>query len=330
MAKTYFPFDAGAGANVTEAQWREMAEFFLRSGVIKGELNGLEAYGDSSGLQVKVRTGKAFIKGHYFKSDAEETLAISSNSSGNPRIDRVVLRADFTANTIDFAVLTGTPAGSPKEPTLTQSSTTWEVSLAKVAVANGAATITAGNVTDERSYARAVDIPTLTTAQRDALPSSVKTEGMVIYNDTTNQHEWWTGSAWSALGGNITSDSSTVITAEGTTSTTYTDLATAGPSVTATIGASGKALVLYSCDLENSLATVFTAMSFAVSGATTVTTSDDWRAAATVVAASAVQTVSRARLVTGLTPGSNTFTMKYRVASGTGTFHRRHMVVLPL
>jgi hypothetical protein len=35
-------------------------------------------------------------------------------------------------------------------------------------------------------------------------------------------------------------------------------------------------------------------------------------------------------LHTDLTPGSNTFTAKYRVASGTGTFLSRRIVVFPL
>jgi hypothetical protein len=35
-------------------------------------------------------------------------------------------------------------------------------------------------------------------------------------------------------------------------------------------------------------------------------------------------------LATGLTPGSNTFTAKYRVSSGTGTWLNRSIVVVPL
>ena len=34
--------------------------------------------------------------------------------------------------------------------------------------------------------------------------------------------------------------------------------------------------------------------------------------------------------VTGLTAGSNTFTAKYRVDAGTGTFANRTIVVIPL
>lgn len=153
MTQTYFPFDAGNGANVTEDQWRKMARHWLGTGVLAGEDNEAEVYADSSGMQVKVRTGKAWIRGHYWESDAEETLSISAADATNDRIDRVILRVDFSANTIALAVLTGTPAASPSAPSLTQNTSQWEISLAQVAVAAAASTIAAGDVTDERTFA---------------------------------------------------------------------------------------------------------------------------------------------------------------------------------
>lgn len=148
---TYAPFDSGAGANVTEDTWRKFARHFLASGVLAGVDNELECYGDSSGRQVKVKTGQAWVRGHWGEVTSEKTIPISANASGNPRIDRVVVRADFVANTVSIEVVEGTPAVSPSAPALTQSATRWEVSLAQVAVANGATSIAAGDVTDERT-----------------------------------------------------------------------------------------------------------------------------------------------------------------------------------
>lgn len=153
MARSYFPFDAGAGANVTEAQWRQMARNWLGTGVLKGQLNAFAVFADSTGMQVKVPSGRAWIEGHFFESDAQETVAIGAANATNPRIDRVVLRADFTANTVDIAVLAGTPAVTPAAPAVTQSTTVWEISLAQVLVDAAVATIAAGKVTDERTYA---------------------------------------------------------------------------------------------------------------------------------------------------------------------------------
>lgn len=151
MTQTYYPFDAGAGSNVAESQWTKMARLWLPTGVIDGGLNELAVFADSTGLQVKVPSGRAWIEGHFFESDAQVTLAIAAAHPTNPRIDRVIVRVDWTANTIALAVLSGTAAGSPSAPALTQTTSTWEISLAQVAVAATATTIAPGDVTDERT-----------------------------------------------------------------------------------------------------------------------------------------------------------------------------------
>ena len=153
MAQNSWPFVGGGGTAVGEDQWSIMARAFCADGVIAGYANTLEVYGDSSGRQVKVKTGRATVRGHWYENTAVVTLAIGANSSGDPRIDRVVLRLDPSENSIVLAVVEGTPAGSPSAPTLTQTDVgTYEMTLAQVAVANGASTITAGNVTDERIF----------------------------------------------------------------------------------------------------------------------------------------------------------------------------------
>ena len=157
MTITYFPFD---GVNVFEAQWSEMARLWLSTGVLNTgrsnvDLNKFEVYGDNSGLQVKVKSGTAWIEGFYVKSDAEEIVTLNTADATNPRIDRIILKLDRGANTITLTKLTGTPAGSPSAPALTQNSTIWEISLAQVYVAATDTLIAAGDVTDERTYTSA-------------------------------------------------------------------------------------------------------------------------------------------------------------------------------
>lgn len=184
MTQTYYPFDAGAGANITESQWSAMAKYWRGTGVLPGVLNTLEVYGDSSGMQVKVKTGSAWIEGHYFNSDAIVTLAVAAADVTNPRIDNVVVRVDWTNNTIALAVLTGTPAGSPTIPAVTQSASIWEISLANVAVAAGASTVAAGNVTDKRSYSYAVDSDVDVVCGRLTLESGVAVSNTNQVNKT--------------------------------------------------------------------------------------------------------------------------------------------------
>lgn len=109
-----------------------------------------------------------------------------------------------------------------------------------------------------------------------------------------------------------------------TTSASYVDLATVGPVVTLNCGATAMAWV--ACNLSNSGANLCI-VSVAVSGATTRAASDDYALAP--VAVSGFQGQFGTVLVfEGLTPGSNTFTMKYRTTGGTATFTRRQMSVL--
>lgn len=121
-----------------------------------------------------------------------------------------------------------------------------------------------------------------------------------------------------------------VLTSETEASATYDDMTTPGPAVTVTIGANGLALVSIFCDQANDTIDAKTYMGFAISGATTVAASDNFAVSFQSAKAAAAYQGSATFLVTGLTAGSNTFTAKYRVSSGTGTFIRRKITVVPL
>jgi hypothetical protein len=118
-----------------------------------------------------------------------------------------------------------------------------------------------------------------------------------------------------------------VATSQGTSSTTFTNLATVGPAVTVTTG--DRALVILSSVMAHSVGAGICNMGFAVSGATTTTPGS------TLVYMAALpneqMTASVAELTLNLTPGSNTFTAKYASsgAAGTATFVNRAITVWP-
>ena len=122
------------------------------------------------------------------------------------------------------------------------------------------------------------------------------------------------------------SATATVATSQTTTSTSYTDLSTAGPAVTLTTGT--KALVIVSAHLTNS-GEQRSYMSFAVSGATTLAAADT-RSLMRYITALQELGMSFAVILNGLTAGSNTFTAKYRVGGGTGTFYNRDINVIDM
>lgn len=150
MAESSWPYDSGPGSDTREDRWRDMARQWVAGGdgVLAGELDELLCYADSTGLQVKLKAGRAWVRGAHYLRDAEAVLAIAANASGSTRIDRVVLRNDFTGNSTTAVVITGTPGGPA--PSLVRTATSWDIPLAQVSIPSADATIDAGQVTDER------------------------------------------------------------------------------------------------------------------------------------------------------------------------------------
>lgn len=117
-----------------------------------------------------------------------------------------------------------------------------------------------------------------------------------------------------------------------TTSTTFDDLdapAAVGPSITLTTGT--QALVFSHCQMANT-GTGSCRAGVEVSGATSIAPalnrSINVGGVADVFIAAGTTVFYSSGLA--LNPGSNTFTMKYRVGSGTGTFSDRRLMIMPL
>ena len=125
-----------------------------------------------------------------------------------------------------------------------------------------------------------------------------------------------------------TPDTASVATSQSTAVQTYTDLTTVGPSITATTGTI--AIILFSAGMANNTVNSLTVCSVQVSGASSVAANDAWAAYLDGNAANNFSRVGVAHVFTGLTAGSNTFTMKYRVGSNTGSFQNREINVIPL
>jgi hypothetical protein len=147
MAQTAWPFE---NIDTSETQFSLWARN-IGEGVVNDKGQELEPFGDSSGMVVKVRSGQALVRGHYYENTAEESLTIAAADLSNPRIDRVVLRLDPTANTCLLTVIQGTPASSPTAPALTQTeSGIYDLLLANVTVPAAAVAISPANVSDQR------------------------------------------------------------------------------------------------------------------------------------------------------------------------------------
>jgi hypothetical protein len=128
---------------------------FLSSGTVPNDGLKVEATNPAT-TSVNVLRGAALIQGIAYLSDATEAFIIAANASGNPRIDTIVLQADYALQTVRLVVLQGTPAASPSAPSLTQTpNVLWEIPIADIAVANGFISINNSNITQRQEWVNA-------------------------------------------------------------------------------------------------------------------------------------------------------------------------------
>ena len=168
-------------------------------------------------------------------NDAATTVAIATADPSQPRIDRVVVKVQDSfysgaTNAVSFAVVTGTPAGSPVAPAAPANSLT----LALVAVAAGATSIVNANITDSRVTAQfseheftaqATAANTITvngvaaqTGKAFKVNDSTGTQKFAVAVDGTLTFQDGTTQTTAAAGGVTTVNGGTGITVTGTTS----------------------------------------------------------------------------------------------------------------
>lgn len=149
-----WPYDGGAGANLSETQWQKMARRWLPTGVVDAYLNKLAVSASGAAMSVSVATGGGWVEGFYYENDSALAVPIAAANATNPRIDLIVLRNDRTANQIRLAVVQGVPAAAPVAPALSQTDVLWELVLAEVRVDAAVGVIAAGKVTDRRTLVK--------------------------------------------------------------------------------------------------------------------------------------------------------------------------------
>jgi hypothetical protein len=147
------------GSHPAENDRLSMQGIIATSGII-GSTSLAVTQAASPGMAVQVAAGWGAIVGNFTTNmgvyqvynDAATQLTVTTANPSNPRIDRVVVTVNDafytgSTNNVVFQVLAGTPAGSPVAPAIPTNS----ISLATIAVAAGATTITNANITDTRT-----------------------------------------------------------------------------------------------------------------------------------------------------------------------------------
>jgi len=133
------------------SRFAEYFAAFIGTGVFSDPTTSLQVQVDT-GMNVKIKTGKAWINGYILVSDADYTMAVPSEAVLN-RIDRIVVRLHYANREMTIVRKAGTAASSPSAPAVTRDANMYELSLATITVNAGTSTITSGMISDTRSDA---------------------------------------------------------------------------------------------------------------------------------------------------------------------------------
>lgn len=133
------------------AVWARVLKGVFPTGCVLANIDNANAVSAGPGIGVTIATGISIALGYWRHEDSAIVQALATADGTNPRIDYVIFKVDITgAPSMTFTKKDGTPAGSPVAPSLTQTSTVWEVPLATVLVPAGATLSNQLTVTDAR------------------------------------------------------------------------------------------------------------------------------------------------------------------------------------
>lgn len=139
-------YNSDNGDRVYDADsFSEWLRPFFKTGVFNGELQVLA----SSGMEVIVDTGNAFIEGKLKKFDSQTTLTVEQASANSTRIDAVVCRRNDTDRDFTLMIVKGTTVA----PLPVRENGIYDIVLAHITVPASAVEIKQENITDTRMNA---------------------------------------------------------------------------------------------------------------------------------------------------------------------------------
>lgn len=193
MAQTSWPSPAHNDRAITDVEYEKIAARFSDDGIY-GTPADPAVVTPGVGLNVAIRANVyGSLRGHAWSSGTDgDTLPIAPNTSGQTRIDRVVLRLDRSAWTVRAVVKTGTPGGGV--PSLSQSTGdtgTFEIPLAEASLLSGAGSVT---VTRKELWV-GTRHRVCTSTTRNPVPIA----GETCFETDTGIMRLWTGATWQSV-----------------------------------------------------------------------------------------------------------------------------------
>lgn len=122
---------------------------FIGNGVFPNPSTGLQTI-TSSGMQVAVLGGEAWINGYWYQNSSEKLISIAPSSGTLDRIDSIVVRHSSSGRVISVDIKTGAPAVSPIAPAPTRNADMYELVISHISVKKGAIVIKQSDISDTR------------------------------------------------------------------------------------------------------------------------------------------------------------------------------------
>lgn len=139
----YNEFDETYDKEYAAEQFASYFALFIKNGVFGSPTNQLKVSA-SSGMNIKISPGWAFINGYWYYNDEDLILPVAQNLSSTIRKDSVICRWSNSDRKITTAVNTGSTE-------ITRTESYHDLKLAEISVASGAVSITDSSITDTRT-----------------------------------------------------------------------------------------------------------------------------------------------------------------------------------
>lgn len=149
MQKSSF-FDSVNGDRKYSA--KEMALYFssfIGNGIFPNPASTLQVL-SKDGMQITVKSGKAWINGYFYMNTDDLTLTLDHADGVLKRKDRVVLRWSLSERSIELAIRKGVYSSSPVSPDIQRDHDVYELALCDILVTTGALDIKQSDITDLR------------------------------------------------------------------------------------------------------------------------------------------------------------------------------------
>ncbi|UWO52002.1 hypothetical protein NQ499_06860 [Catenibacterium mitsuokai] len=142
-----FPFDSISGdRKMSASSWRKMLGELFTDGICATDDFHVQA---NNSMQLTVAAGNAFVRGAFFPSESQTTLAIESASGTYDRYDAVAIEFNASERKVSLKVVKGGSDSKWPDPSRTDS--VYQLFIAVVNIQKGATLLTQDNVKDTRA-----------------------------------------------------------------------------------------------------------------------------------------------------------------------------------